>query len=71
MSGAFLFGPQVEILADDGDDSGVAVEAGEVGTVTATSDVYDTRLAAANGCDPEGCTAALTRVRLSRFTVYM
>lgn len=55
-------------MADDGDHSGVAVEAGELGTVTATSDVYDTRLAAAKGCDPEGCTADLTRVRLWRLS---
>eukprot|EP00752_Nemacystus_decipiens_P014960 g13319.t1 len=51
-----------EILADDGDDSDVAVEASELGAVTATADSYDTRLAAANGCDPQGCTAALTRI---------
>lgn len=56
-------GPQVEILADDGEDSGATVvEAGKLGIVTTTSAVYDTRLAAANGCDPEGCTADLTRV---------
>lgn len=55
----------MEILVDDGgdDDSGVTVvEAGELGIVTAASEVFDTRLAAANGCDPQGCTAALTRV---------
>eukprot|EP00903_Cladosiphon_okamuranus_P020463 g18782.t1 len=52
---------EVEILADDGETSAVAVEAGELGAVTSTSDLYDKRFAAANGCDPQGCTAALTR----------
>ncbi|CAM9778380.1 unnamed protein product, partial [Hapterophycus canaliculatus] len=54
---------EVEILVDDdgGGDDAVAVEAGILGTVTTTADLYDTRLGNANGCDPEGCTAELTR----------
>ncbi|CAM9109787.1 unnamed protein product, partial [Hapterophycus canaliculatus] len=48
------------------DTAAAAVEAGTVGAVTATAAIYDTRLAAANGCDPAGCSAALTRV--SRFS---
>lgn len=61
----FLFSPicwQVEILVDDGIDSG-AVEAGTLGTVTASAALYDPNVVSANGCDPSGCTAALTRVR--------
>ena len=68
----------MEILVDDGDDGGdddpvvvdnggdddaVVVEAGTLGTVTATAALYDPRLGSANGCDPDGCTSALTRVR--------
>ncbi|CBJ33863.1 hypothetical protein Esi_0657_0002 [Ectocarpus siliculosus] len=53
----------VEILVDDGDDGSEVdvVEAGELGTVTATADLYDDRLGDTVGCDPDGCTAALTR----------
>ena len=62
---------QVEVLVDDGvdgsgdDDDGTTVavvEAGTLGTVTTTADLYDTHLSNENGCDPDGCTAALTRV---------
>lgn len=68
----FLFDAQVEVLVDDGVDGGsdddddagaVVVEAGTLGTVTAMADLYDPRLGSENGCDPDGCTAALTRVR--------
>eukprot|EP00752_Nemacystus_decipiens_P006549 g5897.t1 len=58
---------EVEIDIDDGiddDDNAVdvdVVEAGQLGTVTATADLYDLRLGDTVGCDPEGCTAALTR----------
>ncbi|CBJ29586.1 Likely pseudogene [Ectocarpus siliculosus] len=54
---------EVEILVDDGDDGSEVdvVEAGELGTVTATADLYDDRLGDTVGCDPDGCTAALTR----------
>eukprot|EP00752_Nemacystus_decipiens_P014962 g13321.t1 len=59
---------EVEVLVDDGADSGsdddgtaVVVEAGMLSTVTATADLYDPRLSNENGCDPDGCTAALTR----------
>ncbi|CAM9294633.1 unnamed protein product, partial [Ectocarpus fasciculatus] len=58
---------EVEIDVDDGiadDDTVVVVdivEAAEMGTVTATADLYDLRLGDTVGCDPEGCTAALTR----------
>ncbi|CAM9991574.1 unnamed protein product [Ectocarpus fasciculatus] len=58
---------EVEIDVDDGiddDDTVVVVdivEAAEMGTVTATADFYDLRLGDTAGCDPEGCTAALTR----------
>ena len=41
---------------------GTEQEAGDVGTVIATSDLYDTSLSGAGGCDPAGCTADLTRV---------
>lgn len=51
---------QVEILVD-GDDVDV-IDAGALETVTATAEFYDTRLGDSVGCDPEGCTAALTRV---------
>ena len=65
---------QLEVLVDDGvdgggdddeddDDTTAVVEAGTLGTVTATADLYDLRLGNENGCDPDGCTAALTRVR--------
>ncbi|CAM9688654.1 unnamed protein product [Scytosiphon promiscuus] len=57
---------EVEILVDDGvaggdDDDAIEAEAGTLATVVATATVYDTRLSSSNGCDPEGCTAALTR----------
>lgn len=61
----------MEIDIDDGidDDDNVVdvdvVEAGQLGTVTATADLYDLRLGDTVGCDPEGCTAALTRVCMS------
>ncbi len=42
------------------------IEAGTLGTVTATAALYDPSLGSANGCDPDGCTAALTRVSLWR-----
>ena len=48
---------------DGGDDDAVVVEASTLATVTATADLYDPNPASANGCDPDGCTAALTRVR--------
>lgn len=52
------------ILVDDGSgDGSEVVEAGTLGTVTPTAVLYDPRLGNANGCDPAGCTAALTRVR--------
>lgn len=55
---------QVEILVDDGGDAtAVVVEAGTLGTVTASAVLFDPRLGNSNGCDPDGCTAALTRVR--------
>lgn len=65
----------MEILVDDGSgsDDGCGmdddtteigtVEAGTLGTVVATHTLYDTKLSDANGCDPAGCTASLTRVR--------
>ena len=59
------FAGQVEILVDDGTDP-VAVEAGTLGTVKTVAALYDTRLFGDNGCDPVGCTAALTRVRGSK-----
>lgn len=40
-----------------------AKEIGTIGTVTVTADLFDSRTAEENGCDPSGCTAALTRVR--------
>eukprot|EP00903_Cladosiphon_okamuranus_P021656 g19910.t1 len=58
---------EVEIDIDDGiddDDNAVdadVVEAGLLGTVAATADLYDIRLGDTVGCDPDGCTAALTR----------
>eukprot|EP00752_Nemacystus_decipiens_P014961 g13320.t1 len=61
---------EVEILVDDGLDGGdaddegtdaVVVEAGTLGTVTPTAILYDPRLGNANGCDPAGCTAGMTR----------
>ena len=51
------------VVIDSDDDDAVYVEAGTLGAVTATAALYDRRLGSANGCDPEGCTAALTRVR--------
>lgn len=61
-------GSQVEIDIDDGiddddNDEVDVVEAGKLGTVTATAELYDSRLGDTVGCDPGGCTAALTRVR--------
>lgn len=68
----------MEILVDDGvsggddesdggggggGDATVVVEAGTLGTVTASAALFDPRLGNSNGCDPDGCTAALTRVR--------
>lgn len=47
---------------DDDDDDTVVVEAGTLGTVTATADLYDARLSNDDGCDPDGCTADMTRV---------
>ncbi|CAN0133967.1 unnamed protein product [Scytosiphon promiscuus] len=57
---------EVEILVDDGfaggdDDDAVEVEAGTLASVTTSAVLYDARLSNSNGCDPEGCTAALTR----------
>ncbi|CAM9688722.1 unnamed protein product [Scytosiphon promiscuus] len=52
---------EVEILVDDGVASDQEVEAEELGAVTATAALFDSRLGSANGCDPDGCTAALTR----------
>ncbi|CAM9160508.1 unnamed protein product [Ectocarpus sp. 4 AP-2014] len=58
---------EVEILVDDGvtdtDDvvGTTEVEAGSLGTVTATSAIFDPSLGDSNGCDPAGCTAELTR----------
>ena len=52
---------QVEILVDDGSDSNV-VEASTLGTVTASANLFDSRLSTNNGCDPAGCIADLTRV---------
>ncbi|CAM9933566.1 unnamed protein product [Pylaiella littoralis] len=58
---------EVEILVDDEENGGnddasaVEVEAGTLGTVTATAALYDPSLGISNGCDPDGCTAALTR----------
>lgn len=56
---------QVEILVGDGTDEVVVVEAGTLGAVTPMAALYDPRLGNANGCDPAGCSAALTRVRHS------
>lgn len=55
---------QVGILVDDGNDDGAAdvVEAGELGPVASSAEYYDPRLADTVGCDPAGCSAALTRV---------
>ena len=52
----------MEIFVDDGTDP-VTVEAGTLGTVATAAALYDTRLVADGGCDPAGCTSALTRVR--------
>lgn len=68
MKRSCLLSSQVEIDVDDGivdDDTVVVVdvvEAAEMGTVTATAEFYDLRLGDTVGCDPAGCTAALTRV---------
>ena len=48
---------QVEILIDD-----TIVEAGTLGTVVTTAPLYDPNSAADNGCEPDGCIGALTRV---------
>ncbi|CAM9557128.1 unnamed protein product [Hapterophycus canaliculatus] len=50
---------EVEILVDGADVD--LIEAGALETVTATAEFYDTRLGDSIGCDPEGCTAELTR----------
>ncbi|CAN0221443.1 unnamed protein product [Pylaiella littoralis] len=58
---------EVQILVDDGEDGGnddtggEEVEAGTLGTVTATAALYDTNPSTSNGCGDDGCTAALTR----------
>ncbi|CAN0239919.1 unnamed protein product [Ectocarpus sp. 12 AP-2014] len=53
---------EVGILVDDGNDDGAAVvEAGELGPVASSAEFYDLRLAETVGCDPAGCSAALTR----------
>ena len=52
---------QVMILVDNGVELNT-VEAGTLGTVTTSASLYDTNVAAENGCDPAGCVAALTRV---------
>ncbi|CAM9463486.1 unnamed protein product [Ectocarpus sp. 13 AM-2016] len=53
---------EVDILVDDGNDDGVAVvEAAELGPVASSAEFYDLRLADTVGCDPAGCSAALTR----------
>lgn len=65
----------MEILVDDdGSDGNIAcgtdddegevgtVEAGTLGTVVAAATRFDTKLSDANGCDPAGCTASLSRV---------
>lgn len=58
---------QVGILVNDGNDDGAAVvEAGELGPVASRAEFYDLRLADTVGCDPAGCSAALTRVCLAR-----
>lgn len=51
-------------MVDDGAGAD-GVEAGTVGTVNATADIFDTNLSSSNGCDPDGCTAALTRVSVT------
>ena len=49
---------------DSAGDTTVVVEAGTLGTVTASAILFDPHLGNSNGCDPDGCTAALTRVCL-------
>lgn len=44
------------------------VDAGAFTTVTVEAPLYDTRLSAANGCNPAGCVGDLTRVR---YAVYV
>lgn len=39
-----------------------SVEIGTLTTVTVDAPLYDTKLSAANGCDPAGCVGDLTRV---------
>ncbi len=39
-------------------------EVGAIGTVAVTADLFDSRSADDNGCDPSGCKADLTRVRV-------
>lgn len=41
-----------------------SVEAGTLTTVTAEASLYDSRPSASGGCDPAGCVAGLTRVRV-------
>lgn len=41
-----------------------AKEVGTVGTVTTSATLFDPSLSEDDGCDPSGCTAALTRVSL-------
>lgn len=71
---------QVEILVDDGGSGGDdgcgtdddvdqglgTAEAGTLGNVVATAALFDTNLSDANGCDPAGCTASLSRVSRER-----
>lgn len=40
----------------------VVAEAGTVTTVEADASLFDSRLAAAGGCDPAGCSGDKTRV---------
>lgn len=59
-------GSQVQIEVEDSDEAvgeGV-VEAGTVGTVEVAAALFDPNDSTANGCDPAGCTASLTRVRI-------
>lgn len=63
-----MFDVQVDILVDDGnDDDGDVVEAGELGSVATRAEFYDQRLSDTVGCDPAGCSAALTRVGFAMF----
>lgn len=51
------------------DQVNTPVEVGTIGTVTTTAALFDPNLLADNGCDPSGCTAALTRVSCSNLIV--